>query len=155
MGYSSRGQFIEKLPGMSNPAPSKYDISKTLDFGGSEQLVNGKQKKGLSFRAGYNENLYYPKSHLVTMKSASQIPGPGKYNTCSLKAIGNTGKKATLKGRLPSNFIVIRDVPGPNSYDLNYASIESSRFKGVTFGAGDRPDSFFPPGEKILLYKIS
>ncbi len=136
MGSGNRGQFIQNLPGMDTPSPADYDF---MGYFGKQGHGRGK-----SFGVGYNENLYYPESHLVTSKNAAEVPGPGQYDTGAAGSIiGKGGKKATLKGKLPSSFLVTHDVPSPHAYSPKHALVESTKGQGTSFGVGDRPDLFY------------
>lgn len=154
-GSSAKSNFLKNLPSFDTPAPGAYEIANALDFGSilhskesknlnvskSSQIIN----KGISFGIGYNDNVYIQDNPIPPMRAVAEIPGPGTYSINCLKEIGKTGQKISLKGKLPSSFIRIKDVPAPCEYALNFNAVDPGAYKNLSFGAGDRPNAFVAP----------
>ena len=126
LGYGHRGKFWVT----SNkffPSPATYKINSIFD-------LNLMHKKGITF----GEKFYNVKSY------DKYKPGPGAYNIKNLKKFRNI--PIILKSRLcffyDDDLKKKKATVSMQRYKPKYSLVQMNRFSAITFGIGDRPNTY-------------
>jgi len=92
---------------------------------------------GLSYSA--YQKVYTPETNFILPELAKELPGPGAYKLPG--TAGDRAKKYTLKARGKMfNEVTGEKAPPPNYYSSNFSLVESSRFRAISLGVGERSD---------------
>ena len=106
------------MSGRDSPPPDNYKIK-----GQFEKLRPNQGKSfGLPYSAYYK--VYLPPNKFST--TLAENPGPGAYDVKNL--VGLNARKYTLKSRVKECDSSTRDNPPPNTYQLNHALTEMSKY---------------------------
>jgi len=108
---------------------------------------------GLSYSA--YQKVYTPETNFILPEIAKELPGPGAYKLPG--EAGDRAKKYTLKARGKMfNEVTGERAPPPNHYKSSYSLVESSRYRAISLGIGERSDftKGFEPTPGPGTYKI-
>eukprot|EP00826_Nyctotherus_ovalis_P058680 TRINITY_DN808_c0_g1_i1.p1 TRINITY_DN808_c0_g1~~TRINITY_DN808_c0_g1_i1.p1 ORF type:complete len:277 (-),score=12.33 TRINITY_DN808_c0_g1_i1:34-864(-) len=136
--YSTFGfgeRLIQKnLPAAYTPAPGNYHLPSIFDS------PKSLQSKGKTFgiARGFYDNVYTPHQDNITPRIAAQVPGPDRYSPLETNPLGKSAKKFSLTSRVTPPQPTTKDYPAPGAYKPVHVLTEPSRYKGVSFGIGNR-----------------
>lgn len=132
-GFGERS-LQKNSPGGGSPPPGHYNIPSTFD---SSRFLQSKGKTFGISRSFY-ENVYTPHQDNITPRISAQVPAPDHYASLESNPIGKNAKKFSLTSRVPPPPPTNKDYPPPCAYKPVHILTESSRYKGVGFGVGNR-----------------
>ena len=134
MGFGGRVDVSQlgNKEAVNFPSPAKYQIKSEFDTN---------KGKGKTFGIPWSayDRVYQPNSQLVPISYSKGLPGPGTYHSQKDPTLNMSKVTFAPKGKMFNENICL-DSPKCTHYTPKNGITESSRFKKITFGFGDKYD---------------